>query len=512
MLSLLLAKVSTPRPARTLRVVIVWAGFSGMAMALAMKRDGHADEIVIVDAAEDLGGTWRDNTYPGCACDVPSPVYSLRGQPNDWPRFFSEQPDILDYMHRVAAQHDLRRHMRFGTEIVRQEWDEARACWLLTTAAGETMEADVVVNGVGPLTRAVIPDIPGRDDFAGPAFHSAHWRDDVDLEGARVGIIGTGASAVQIVPSIVDEVGAMTVFQRTPGWVLPKLDREFSGLERLLLRRVPGAHRVLREVTNLILEHGVWRMLERNPRVAARLRSAGTWNIHRAVEDPELREKLTPTIEPGCKRLLLSNTYYPALARDHVTVATEGIERITPSGVRLVDGTEVALDVIIWGTGFDAHHFWAPMEVIGRDGQDLHDAWSSHAAAYNSLAAPGFPNNFFLLGPNSGTGHNSVVLMAEAQADYVAQALEHLRAGRADWLEPTQQAADAYAAEMAERHADLVWASGCGSWYLNEDGVNDTLYPGRVGHYQRRVSTFDPESWSFGRRRAARADAEPAIA
>lgn len=485
---------------RKLRVVIVGAGFSGIAMALAMKRAGRADEMLIVDAADEFGGTWRDNTYPGCACDVPSPVYSLEGEGSDWPRFFAEQPDILAYILRVVDKHGLRRYARLGTEITEQRWDPDTATWTLDTADGDTITADVVINAVGPLTKAVIPDLPGRDRFEGPAFHTAHWRHDVDLAGKRVGVIGTGASAVQIIPEIVDDVAALEVFQRTPSWVLPKPDRVFSSVERALLTRVPGAQWLVRTVTNQILEHGVWRMLERNRFASGNVRRAGLANIRKGISDPALRAAVTPTIEPGCKRILMSNTYYPALARDHVAVHPSGVAEVTPTGVVTADGDVVDLDVIVWGTGFDAHKFWAPMKVHGRDGLELGEVWRRASTAFNSVSAPGFPNTFFLLGPNSGTGHNSVVMVAEAQADYVVKAMDVLRDGTVDWVEPTVEATRAYADEMATRHEDLVWASGCGSWYLNDEGVNDVLYPGPVGHYQRRVADFDRSAHHLGRK------------
>ena len=499
-MKLLPRPAARPRPERRLRVVVVGAGFSGIAMALALTRAGHGEELLIVDAAPEFGGTWRDNTYPGCECDIPSPVYSLRDEPHDWPRFYGRQPEILQYLLDVVERHDLRRHARLGTRITHQQWHADSSTWTLHTDDGDTITADVVINAVGPLTEPVIPEIPGAADFAGPAFHSARWREDVDLDGLRIGVIGTGASAVQIIPSIVDDVGHMTVFQRTPSWVVPKVERTFSGPERWVLRTVPGAHRLLREATYQILEQGVWRLMTMDHRVQGLVRAAGRANIRRGIADPDTRRKVTPSLTPGCKRLMFSNAYYPALGRGHVDVETTGIARVTPTGVVLEDGSTVDLDVIIWGTGFDVHQFWLPMTVEGQDGQRLADAWAGGAGAYRCVAAPGFPNSFFLLGPNSGLGHNSVVLMAEAQVDYVMQALDHLRTGEVSWMAPTVEATRRWVAEMDGRHADLVWASGCHSWYLNEDGVNDTLYPGNVGEYRRRMSRFDIERYDVGRR------------
>ena len=488
-----------PRTVRPLRVVVIGAGFSGIAMALAMKRAGHAEELLIVDAAEDFGGTWRDNTYPGCECDIPSPVYSLRDEPHDWSRFYGGQPEIQRYILDVVERHGLREHARLGTRITHQQWQPHTSTWRLDTDAGDVIEADVVVNAVGPLTEPVIPDIPGLADFAGPAFHSARWRHDVDLARQRVGVIGTGASAVQIIPSIVDDVDHMTVFQRTPSWVVPKVERTFSGPERWLLRTIPGAQRLLREATYQVLEHGVWRLMTMDRRVQGLIEAAGRANIRRGISDPETRRKVTPALTPGCKRLMFSNTYYPALGQPHVDVETTGVSQVTADGVVLADGRAVDLDVIIWGTGFDVHQFWMPMTVEGQDGLRLEDAWSGGAAALHGVATPGFPNSFFLLGPNTGLGHNSVVLMAEAQVDYVMQALTWLRTGAAQWMAPTVEATRDFTADVQSRHADLVWASGCDSWYLNEDGINDTLWPGNVGDYRRRVARFDVERWDIGR-------------
>ncbi|CAN5404080.1 NAD(P)/FAD-dependent oxidoreductase [soil metagenome] len=489
------APVAAPRP---LRVAIIGAGFSGIAMALALKKAGHVQEMTIIDKAGEFGGTWRDNIYPGCACDVPSHLYSLEGEPYDWPGFYSHQPAIQQYILDVVAKHGLREHARLGNGVASQTWSDETASWHLTLDDGSTLEAEVVVNGVGPLSTPIVPNIAGLDRFDGPAFHSAQWDPAVNVTGKRVGIIGTGASAVQIIPSIVDRVGHMTVFQRTPSWVLPRVERTFSPVERFALRNVPGAQKAVRGFVNLTVEHVVWRILAQDEAAQDRAVKLGTWNLRKGVKDAALREVLTPSLKPGCKRLMFSNTYYPALSRDNVTLQTGGVTEVTPTGVTMDDGTHVDLDIIVYGTGFDPHHFWAPMEIIGQGGRNLEEQWSPAANAYNGTTTPNFPNLFFLLGPNTGTGHNSVVLMAEAQAKYVVGALEYLRSGAAAWIAPTEQAADAFNAEIAERHARLVWASGCGSWYLNEAGINDTIYPGPVRDFQRRISRFDIAAYHTG--------------
>lgn len=493
---------TTPQT-RRLHVAVIGAGFSGIAMALRLQRAGYAGgaagDMTIIDSAEEFGGTWRDNRYPGAACDVPSHLYSLEGERYDWPAFYSHQPAILDYIRDVASRHDLYRHARLGVAVARQEWDDETARWTLTLDDGSTLHADVVVNGVGPLRRQILPSIPGLGSFEGPAFHSADWDTDVDLDGKRVGVIGTGASAVQIVPSIADEVAHLSVFQRTPSWVLPRVERTFSPVERWVLRTFPVTQQLLRSGVNAAVEHLVWRILALDEAAQGRAEALGLWNIRRGISDPALREAVTPDLRPGCKRIMFSNTYYPALAKPSVTLETTGIAAITPTGVRMADGREVELDVLVYGTGFDPHHFWYPMDIVGQGGVPLHDHWAEAGTAYMGTTTPSFPNMFFLLGPNTGTGHNSVVLMAEAQADYVMGALAYLRSGAAAWLAPTESAAAGYAEEMARRHEELVWASGCGSWYINESGVNDTIYPGPVRDFQRRLGRFDIEAYQTGR-------------
>jgi cation diffusion facilitator CzcD-associated flavoprotein CzcO len=491
-------RATATAPRRT-RVAVVGAGFSGVAMALAMQRAGHLDDVTLIDAADDVGGTWRDNRYPGCACDVPSHLYSLEGEPHDWPALYSSQPAIHEYVRAVVDRHGLRARTRLGVAVERQVWDESTATWTLHLADGSSVEAEVVVNALGALRRQLLPRVPGLGTFAGSAFHTADWDPHVQITGRRVGVIGTGASAVQVVPSIAGQAAHLHVFQRTPSWVLPRVERTFSRAERWALRHVPGAQQAVRTGVYLIVEHLVWRVLAMDPAAQDRARRLGLYNIRRGIADPGLRAAVTPDLAPGCKRLMFSNTYYPALARPDVTLETTAIAEITPAGVRLADGRQVELDVLVYGTGFDPHHFWYPMDVRGVGGVALDAHWATAGTALNGTTTPGFPNMFFLLGPNTGTGHNSVLLVAEAQAAYVAQALEYLRSGAADWLAPTPQATEAYGREVADRHADLVWATGCGSWYLNDAGINDTIYPGPVREFQRRVARFDVEHYQLGR-------------
>ncbi len=484
---------------RDVRVVIVGAGFGGIAMALALKKAGWLDDkVTIVDRAEEFGGTWRDNVYPGCACDVPSPLYSLRDEPHAWPSFFSPQPAIQSYILKVVAKHRLRDRARLGVGVTEERWDDERAVWQVTLEDGEVLEAEVVINCLGLLRVPAFPKVPGRERFAGPSFHSARWDTDVDVTGKRVGVIGTGASAVQIIPSIAEQTAHLDVFQRTAAWVLPRLERDFSMVERAALR-VPGTHAALRAWVDWMTENQVYPALAMEEGAQKRIRSLGEWNIRRGVTDEALREKVTPTITPGCKRLMFSNVYYPALDRDDVDLHTTDIAEVTPDGVALRDGTHVDLDVLVWATGFDPHHFWHPIDIVGQDGVRVDEQWAGGATAYNCTTAPRFPNMFFLHGPNTGTGHTSVLLFLEAQADYAIKALEYLRSGAVDWFAPTQESLDGFVAELAERHADLVWATGCDAWYTNADGVNDTIYPGNAAEFVQRLARFDIERYDTGR-------------
>jgi cation diffusion facilitator CzcD-associated flavoprotein CzcO len=477
-------------PASSPRILIVGAGFSGLGAAIRLKRAGFHD-LTVVDRGDEVGGTWRDNVYPGCACDVPSHLYSFSFDTGfDWDRPYARQPQILDYLRHLADKHGLRPHLRLRTEVRRATWIEARGVWQLQLAGGETLEGEVLVAGSGGLVTPARPAIEGLDGFKGPVFHSARWRHDIDLSGLRVALVGTGASAVQIAPELAPSVRQLHVFQRTAPWVLPRGDRPYGRLRRGMFRTVPGLRRLDR-----------WRVYLRHELITLgflgnRLFQWGMVRValrhlrRQLAHDPALQARATPQGLPGCKRLLLSDTWYPTLARPNVSLVTEGIARIVPEGVVTQDGRLHAADAIVFGTGFSVGGGLSRTQ--GRQREPLGLQWQQQGArTHLGLAAHGFPNMFMLLGPGSGLGSNSVVFMLEAQLNYLVQAVRHLaRTGAVLDLRPEVQA-DGHA-ELQRRMQRTVWVSGCKSWYQSADGRIDTLWPDFSFNYWRRTRRFDP--------------------
>lgn len=477
-------------------VAIIGSGFAGLGMAIRL-RDAGIDDFVILERDSDVGGTWRDNTYPGAACDIPSHLYSLSFAPKrDWTRAYPSQPEIWEYLRGLVDRFHLRDRIRFGVHVVHAEWDEGAHVWHLATADGAAFTADVVVSGIGSLRDPAIPAFPGRDEFAGAHFHTCRWDHGVDLTDKRVGVIGTGASAIQVVPEIAEQVAHLTVFQRTAPWVVPSRDRPYAPWERTLYRRVPGLARLNRTLTYLQKELRyplVFARRELPVRIAERYLRA--W-LAEHVPDQQLREAVTPDFRLGCKRVAISNDWYPTLQRDDVTLETTSIDRFVSDGVVLADGRRIDLDVVVYGTGFRASRPLGSMEVIGRAGRQLSEYWGPRPTAHLGVSVPGFPNMFALLGPNTGLGHNSVVIMAEAQIDYVLGALAALRDDPdLDALDVRQEVHDAFVAEVDRRHQGQTWASGCHSWYLNEDGDNFAVWPGSTLEYRRRLRRFDRENY-----------------
>ncbi|WP_372735923.1 flavin-containing monooxygenase [Nocardioides sp.] len=474
------------------RVVIIGAGFGGFSAAKSL-RDAGVGDITILERASDIGGVWRDNTYPGAACDVPSALYSWSWSLNpSWPRTYSAQADILDYIQKSVAEAGLGDLVRTNQQVTGLSYDDGTRTWSVSTATGETYEADIVISALGQLSNPVIPDLPGRDTFEGPAFHSARWRHDVDLDGARVAVVGTGASAIQFVPGIVDRVGSMTVFQRSAPYVVPKPDVSYPGSHRRLVGRFPrllgterGSVFRLTEVLNRALE-GESRT---SKPVLKSLESSWRMHLRRQVKDPALRQKLRPDHPIGCKRILFSNNWYPALDRDHVEVVTEAVAGVEPSGVRTADGTLHEADVIIWGTGFAATDFLGSITVTGRDGADLGALWAEGAHAHLGITVPGFPNLFCVYGPNTNLGGSSIIGMLEAQAGYIAQVARRIAEGPERAFEVKAEAEAAYDREMQDRLRDSIWAS-CDNWYT--DGARITTnWPGLVAEYQSRLREVD---------------------
>ncbi len=481
---------TSPQPSP--RVVVIGAGFGGLTVAMALRKAGHTD-VTVLERADEVGGVWRDNTYPNAACDVPSSLYSWSFAPNpDWPRRYSQQPDILAYIQRTAAEDGVLGRVRTGVEVTGATFDDATRTWRVRTRSGEVLEADVLVPAVGQLSQPVIPELPGREEFAGPAFHSAQWRHDVDLRGKRVAVVGTGASAIQFVPGIVDDVGSMTIFQRSAPYVVPKPDRAYTRLHRRAFERLPRTQRFGRRLTRVVSELFNKSFTSGGP-VRTALYLQWRLNLRLAVRDRRLRRALKPDYPLGCKRLLFANDWYPAVSREHVSVVTEAVADVLPHGVRTADGTEHPADVIIWGTGFAATRFLAPMEITGRDGARLADAWSEGARAHLGITVPGFPQMFVMYGPNTNLGGSSIIQMLEAQAGYVVQAVDALAAGRATCLEVRADRLDAYDDEMQTRLRDSVWSS-CTSWYTASGRVT-TNWPGLVAEYEERTATFRLEDF-----------------
>ncbi len=479
---------------RAPRIAIVGAGFSGLAMGIRLERAG-IDSFTIYEKADEIGGTWRENTYPGCACDVPSHLYSFSFAQNpDWTRAYSPQPEIEAYLIRCREDFGLRPHIRYGCEIAEMRFDPKALTWQLTTSTGETIEADVVVNATGPLSRVSIPQIPGLDDFEGTVFHSAQWRHDHDLSGERVAVIGTGASAIQIVPEIAPRVEQLHVFQRTAPWLVPRRDRAFRPFERFLFRHVPGIQRLYRWGIYLLQELGALAFLRVG--FMSRLADKGARRFIRAqVADPELRARVTPDYAIGCKRILISNDWYPALQRNNVELVTDGIAEVRAHSIATRDGREIEVDTIILATGFAATEFLAPMKVFGSTGAELSDSWRSGAATHLGIAVSGFPNFFLLVGPNTGLGHNSIIFMIEAQVRYVLQAIGHLARARVDALDLREEVQTESYGEVQRRMRETVWQSGCKSWYQSADGHNDTLWPGFTFDYWWRARRFVPAAY-----------------
>ena len=467
-----------------LAVLIVGAGFSGLAMAIRCRQEGIGP-FVIIEKGEGVGGTWRENTYPGAACDVPSHLYSLSFAPKaDWTRLYARQPEIETYLQDVARDHDLRPSIRFRTTLVRATWDEARALWRAETEDGEIL-ARAIVSGAGGLHHPALPDIPGRQDFAGASFHTAAWDHATNLTGLRVGVIGTGASAIQVVPELAEREGHLTLFQRTPPWIMPKNDRPIPEARKARYARRPLARWLERVRLFWRLELPALVGFTRVSKVTAQAEAMARHHLKKAVPDKALRKRLTPGYRFGCKRVLLSDTYYPALQRQNVTLETGSIARIVPDGVVLADGSRHTLDTLVYATGFDVVGGFLRTEVVGRGGRRLAEAWAEGMEAYQGITVAGFPNYFILLGPNTGIGHNSIIAMIEIQVSHVLDCLRAL-GGDKTAIEVRPAAQAKFVERIRRRMAASIWqAGGCRSWYLDSRGRNTTLWPDSVLAYRR---------------------------
>ncbi|MFI9506732.1 flavin-containing monooxygenase [Nocardia sp. NPDC052566] len=483
-------------PAIHTRVLIVGSGFSGLGMGIALDRAGISDYLIVEKAGE-IGGTWRDNTYPGCACDVPTHLYSYSYETRTgWRRLFSGQQEIQDYLLEVTDKYGLREHIRFHERIERGHWDDEARRWHMFGADGQEYVAQFLVSAVGALHVPNIPELPGT--FDGPAFHSARWDHSVELRGKRVAVIGTGASAIQFVPEIVDRVAELTVFQRTAPWVMPRADVEFSEQFRHRLRRIPGLRFALRNAIYWGAELGAYAMNWR-PDLLKGMEWVGRRHIAHQIADPELRALVTPDYRAGCKRLLGSDTYYPALADPKTELVTARIDHLTADGIVTGDGVTRPVDVIIYGTGFHVIDSYVNVAITGRDGIDLSERWRREGVqAHLGITVADMPNAFFLLGPNTGLGHNSVVFMIESQIHYVLQAIRLAQSQGAAALAPRRAAQDRFNARLQHGLSRSVWSTGgCKSWYLDEHGNNRTLWSGFTWQYWLRTRRLDPAEYEF---------------
>jgi cation diffusion facilitator CzcD-associated flavoprotein CzcO len=475
-------------------IVIIGAGFAGLCMAIRLKQAGY-HRFVILEKDDDLGGTWRDNKYPGCACDVPSHMYSFSFELNpNWSRMFAPQPEIWAYLRRCADKYGVAGHIRYGRAVERMEWDDTAGRWSVITATGEVYTARAIVSGIGALHVPSIPDIPGAAEFTGATFHSAQWDRSCAFSGQRVAVIGTGASAVQFIPEIARQARQVHVFQRTPPWILRRPDFAIPPAARAAFAAAPPVMRAFRDGIYCLLEVRA-AGLALDPRLMAPLQRMAGRHIARQIGDPALRAKVTPDYTIGCKRILLSSEYYPALTRPNVDLVTDPIARMTRNGLVGADGRAYDADVVIYGTGFRTTEAVAELNVAGREGVKLQDAWRDGAEAYHGITVAGFPNFFLLLGPNTGLGHNSVVFMIESQVQHVMSCLRLLAGQGAEAIEVKASALRRFNDGIQRRLSRAVWGQGgCQSWYLDADGVNRALWPG-----------FSFEYWARTRR-ARRAD------
>ena len=468
-------------------VAIVGAGFAGLGAAVRLREAGVSN-LVIFERANDLGGTWRDNVYPGCRCDVASNLYSFSFAPNpDWSNTYSYQPEIWRYLRDVAAANDLDALIRYGHAVTDVAFDESTSLWRLTTSRGPVL-ARAVVLAVGALAEPRRPDIAGLESFAGPVLHTASWDAAVEFGGRRVGVIGTGASAIQVVPHLAATAKRLSIFQRTPPWILPHEGHRVPARTRWLYRHLPGPQRLARLRYYLRRELLVLGFVKNPQRMSVGERQALEF-LADQIPDPHLRARLTPTYRMGCKRVLLSNDYYPALRRDSVAVITEPIERVVPEGIRTSDGAVHPLDVLVLATGFRVTDHPMGALVRGRAGATVGEALSGDLAHYLGTSFPGFPNLYMLAGPNTGLGHSSIIYMIESQLNYVVDAIS-IALTRRLLVEPTALAARHWTARLRDQLSSTIWATGCSSWYLTESGLNTTIWPDFTFRFRRATRGF----------------------
>jgi cation diffusion facilitator CzcD-associated flavoprotein CzcO len=476
-------------------IAVVGAGFGGVGAAVMLRRAGHAD-VTVFERGERVGGVWHHNTYPGAACDVPSHLYEFSFAPNPrWSRRYAPQSEIQTYLEDVARRHGVLDRIKTRTEVQRASWDEEREKWVLETSAG-THEADIMLTACGQLSVPKLPPIPGLEGFEGPAFHTAEWRHDVDLTGKRVGVMGTGCSAIQVVPAIQPTVEQVDVYQRSPGWTFPKMDFAYSERAKRLFERYPILQRLDRSFVFGFMELGAAAMT-RHRWLLKPFRAVAARQITKAIDDPELRRKVTPGDEVGCKRLMLTDDWYPTLTKPNVELVSDGVAEVTPTGIRTEAGDERPADVLVLATGFKTHGFVAPMEVNGAGGRTLAEEWADVARAYLGMSVPGFPNMFLLYGPNTNGGTGSVIYTIEAGMGHVLAALDELERTDARRIEVRRQTAEQFDRELRAALAGTVWHTGCTSWYVDENGNDPNQWPWLWSAYRRRAGRLEPGTYEL---------------
>lgn len=488
--------MSQPSASPPLDLLIIGAGFAGVGLGHCAKQAGF-DNLLILERSGRVGGTWRENVYPGAACDVPSHLYSFSFAPNpDWSRLFAPQPEILDYIERCATAFGLRPHIRFGAEVIRSEFDEHEGLWTVFTASGDTYRTRFLVSGAGhALTKPALPAVKGMGTFRGVTMHSAQWDASIDLAGKRVAVVGTGASAMQIVPQVAKQASQLFVLQRTPGWLIPRPDFATPEAVKRLFRRVPAAQKLVRGLLYTYMEaFAVAYVLE--PRLG-RLRERGCKRyLYRTVRDPALRSKLTPNYRVGCKRILISSDYFPTLQLPHVKLVAEALTEVREQSLVTAEGTELEVDVVIFATGFESPEDKPPVEAIGLGGRSLHAAVREAPKAYLGATLPGFPNMFLVLGPNTGLGHSSMIYMMESQFRYIVDAMKRSRSGGWRVADLRPEVMDRYQDWLKERLKRTVWnAGGCASWYLSRNGGNAISWPDFTFAFRFKTRRFDEENY-----------------
>jgi cation diffusion facilitator CzcD-associated flavoprotein CzcO len=476
-------------------IAVVGAGFGGVGAAVMLRRAGY-DDVTVFERGDRVGGVWHHNTYPGAACDIPSHLYEFSFEPNPrWSRRYGPQAEIQAYLEDVARRYGVLDRIRTSTEVTRARWDEGRGKWLLETSKGDH-EAGVLLTACGQLSVPKVPPIPGLDSFEGPAFHTAEWRHDVDLAGKRVAVLGTGCSAIQVVPAIQPKVERVDVYQRSPGWTIPKMDFDYSERAKRLFERFPLLQQLDRKLIFAFQELGAAAMTKHRWLLPA-FRAIGRRQINRAIADPELRRKVTPDDEIGCKRIMLTDDWYPTLTQPNVDLVTDRIAEVTFKSIRTHDGAERPTDVLVLATGFNSHGFVAPMEIVGAGGRTLVEDWSEVARAYLGMSVPGFPNMFLLYGPNTNGGSGSVVYTIEAGMTHVIAALDELGRAGAKRIEVRRPVAEAFDRELRAALSGTVWHSGCTNWYVDENGNDPNQWPWLWTAYRRRTATIEPGTYQL---------------